>query len=167
MLDILDQFDVKATFFWTGGSIAMSVNASPDAARAAFRRVVDGGHAIAYHTLSHSTGFKHHVVLWESDQVVDDVRAFRRLVNWMAGRDVPIKYGRLPGGDGTGFIDMHHTFSKAGLAPPVYWHKLQLKNWVGSARLHKRKRPKCASDARVILSYFMKHRRILRDFVIS
>ena len=149
MLDILDQFDVKATFFWTGGSIAMSVNASPDAARAAFRRVVDGGHAIAYHTLSHSTGFKHHVVLWESDQVVDDVRAFRRLVNWMAGRDVPIKYGRLPGGDGTGFIDMHHTFSKAGLAPPVYWHKLQLKNWVGSARLHKRRatqmRKRCES----------------------
>ncbi|MEE2757909.1 MAG: polysaccharide deacetylase family protein [Myxococcota bacterium] len=148
-LDTLDDYGVKASFFWCGGSVAMSAARNLAAAKAVVRRVIDGGHLIAYHSMSHGTGVKAHLINWEPDQVIDDIDAFRWIINWMAEETVEIKYGRLPGGDGTGFADIQLTFARAGLAPPVLWHQHSLAAWTRShgmrQSLGKRLRQRCKS----------------------
>ena len=156
-LDLLDSYDVKGTFFWCGGSAAMSALNDLDGVKRIVRRVIDGGHEVAYHSMSHGTQLKSHLINWESDQVVDDINTFKWMMEWLAGHPVNIRYGRLPGGDGTGIADLQLSFAKAGLGPPVLWHQHTLEHWTRSKRqrnaLARHLRKRCRSYILLLHEY--------------
>ena len=156
-LNVLDAYRVKATFFWCGGSAAMSALRDLEGVRRIVRRVIDGGHEIAYHSMSHGTRLKSHLINWESDQVVDDINTFKWMMEWLAGHPVNIRYGRLPGGDGTGVADLQLSFAKAGLGPPVLWHQHTLEHWTNSKRrrigLARHLRKRCRSYILLLHEY--------------
>ncbi|MGC6416765.1 MAG: polysaccharide deacetylase family protein [Bradymonadia bacterium] len=156
-LNLLDAYGVKGTFFWCGGSAAMSALNDLEGVKRIVRRVIDGGHEIAYHTMSHGTRLKSHLINWESDQVVDDINTFKWMMEWLAGHPVNIRYGRLPGGDGTGIADLQLSFAKAGLGPPVLWHQHTLQHWTRSKRqrnaLARHLRKRCRSYILLLHEY--------------
>jgi peptidoglycan/xylan/chitin deacetylase (PgdA/CDA1 family) len=68
VLAILDQFDIKATFFCVGDN----VRKYPEL----FQEVIDKGHHIGNHTFNHIKGFS-----WSLDKYLDNVAKAARLID--------------------------------------------------------------------------------------
>lgn len=68
VLNILDQFDAKATFFCVGANVKKNTDI--------FNKVLDAGHSVGNHTFTHKDG-------WQTDRIsyFHDVRHCARLVN--------------------------------------------------------------------------------------
>lgn len=86
VLDQLDQFEVKATFFCIGDNIKKH----PEI----FRKVISAGHQVGNHTMHHLKG-------WDTDDQVylDDVKLCRDQINeYLPGRKTELfrpPYGRI------------------------------------------------------------------------
>lgn len=66
VLDILDQYDVKATFFWVGENVYRY----PELAKEVCQR----GHTIANHTFNHLPGLRTNYKIWRMNcQLCDEV----------------------------------------------------------------------------------------------
>jgi len=68
VLNILDQFNAKATFFCVGSNVKKNTDI--------FNKVLDAGHSVGNHTFTHKDG-------WQTDRIsyFHDVRHCARLVN--------------------------------------------------------------------------------------
>lgn len=100
ILPVLDSFGVKAIFFWVGSSILRRWLETPEETRALLTGVLDAGHTMGFHGMNHVLEPAEHLMAWEPEQLADSVALYRRLVTYVFGREVPIIYGRMPGGMG-------------------------------------------------------------------
>ncbi len=92
ILDILNQYSVKATFFVVGQEDATSIER--------MQRIVKEGHTIGFHSYSHS----YSLVYSSIDSYIDDVTKIHSLVFDATGIDSI--YYRFPGGSANSLIDM-------------------------------------------------------------
>ena len=84
ILDVLKEYDVKATFFVCG---------KPDSRYTElYKRIVDEGHTLGMHSYSH----KYNVIYESTDSFKDDLDKLRRFLNETTG--TWSKYYRFPGG---------------------------------------------------------------------
>ena len=84
ILDVLKEYDVKATFFVCG---------KPDSRYTdLYKRIVDEGHTLGMHSYSH----KYNVIYESSESFKDDLDKLRRFLNETTG--TWSKYYRFPGG---------------------------------------------------------------------
>jgi peptidoglycan/xylan/chitin deacetylase (PgdA/CDA1 family) len=84
ILDVLKEYDVKATFFVCG---------KPDSRYTdLYKRIVDEGHTLGMHSYSH----KYNVIYESTDSFKDDLDKLRRFLNETTG--TWSKYYRFPGG---------------------------------------------------------------------
>ncbi len=85
ILDVLKQYDVKATFFMLGSMIEKN----PDIAK----RVYEEGHLLANHTYSHD----YHALYATGESFMAEVRKVEELIRNLTGEE-PFKLIRFPGG---------------------------------------------------------------------
>ena len=84
ILDILSQYNVKATFFVTGKE--------DEASKILYRRIVDEGHTIALHSYSHR-----YSEIYESEEIFwEDINKLQNLLEETVGFRPTIM--RFPGG---------------------------------------------------------------------
>ena len=121
VLDALDKHRAKATFFFVGRQIARRWVDDPFRTRMLLQRVVDSGHEIGFHGMDHLTEPFEHMTSWRTAQVVDSVRLFRRILTLAAGREIPVRFGRYPGGTRSSFPRARLAFHRAGLHAPLIW----------------------------------------------
>lgn len=84
ILDILREYDVKATFFVVGKE--------DDVSKAAYKRIVDEGHTLAIHSYSHKYG----EIYSSLDDYAYDLERLESLLYEVTGTQC--KYVRFPGG---------------------------------------------------------------------
>ena len=84
ILDVLDDYNVKATFFVTGKE--------DEASKAAYKRIVDEGHTIAMHSYSH----KYSDIYASKEAFQNDFERIQNLIYDTTG--VECRYYRFPGG---------------------------------------------------------------------
>ncbi|MBO4808356.1 MAG: polysaccharide deacetylase [Lachnospiraceae bacterium] len=84
ILDVLKEYDVKATFFVVGKE--------DDVSKAAYKRIVDEGHTLAIHSYSHKYGEIYNSV----DDYAYDLEKLESLLYEVTGTQC--KYVRFPGG---------------------------------------------------------------------
>ena len=89
VMDILDAYGIKATFFMNGEE--------SDLAREVYSRVIEDGHVLANHTYSHSYGRIYQS--WEG--FYQDIREMENCVRAQTGYEVA-KIVRFPGGSNSG-----------------------------------------------------------------
>ncbi len=85
ILDVLKQYDVKATFFMLGSMIEKN----PDIAK----RVYEEGHLLANHTYSHD----YHALYATGESFMAEVKKVEELIRNVTGEE-PFKLIRFPGG---------------------------------------------------------------------
>ncbi|MEU6989121.1 polysaccharide deacetylase family protein [Streptomyces sp. NPDC046465] len=85
VLDVLREYDVKATFCMVGGQ----AQAHPDMVK----KVVAAGHRLCDHTVSHNTGMDKDTNAYQSQQILDA----ERMITKASGGVRPMYY-RAPGG---------------------------------------------------------------------
>lgn len=134
ILESLDTHGVKATFFVVGAALARRWLAQPELTRRLLRRIQDEGHLFAFHSMNHVTVPKLHIKEWEPDQVVDSVELFRKVLNRVVGRRVPVVHGRLPGGMGLFDPWIKRGFYDAGLHEHVHWNAGP-PSWIGTTHI--------------------------------
>lgn len=84
ILDVLKQYDIKATFFVVGKSDATSV--------AAYQRIVDEGHTLGMHSYSHV----YQEIYASPEAFVEDMEKLQSYLYSLTG--ISAKYYRFPGG---------------------------------------------------------------------
>lgn len=122
LLEVFEEHEVKATFFFIGVNIARYLGSNPERARQLMRRLTDAGHRIGYHSMVHDTGWKRHVQNWSPGQIRDDIELWRRTVEITLDRPWNGLYGRLPGGMGRKLKHVKMGFDLAGLRAHVHWN---------------------------------------------
>lgn len=93
ILDILDKYNVKATFFVLGQSIE-----SNEEARKILKEQVKRGHAIANHTYSHDYSYLYPNGTMNVDNIVSDIEKNNDLLKEALGKDFYTRVIRFPGG---------------------------------------------------------------------
>ncbi|SCJ89573.1 Bifunctional xylanase/deacetylase precursor [uncultured Clostridium sp.] len=93
ILDVLDIYNVKATFFVLGQSIE-----SNEVARALIKEEVKRGHAIANHTYSHDYSYLYPNGNMNVDNIVSDIEKNNKLLREVLGKDFNTRVIRFPGG---------------------------------------------------------------------
>ncbi|MEV6956583.1 polysaccharide deacetylase family protein [Streptomyces sp. NPDC051183] len=131
VLDLLKQYDVKATFCMTGPQ----AKDHPDLVK----KVVAGGHRLCDHTMDHNTGMDKKPVEYQQQQILDA----KKLIEDAAGGGAKVEYYRAPGGAFTpdsrriaaangmrplGWNVDSKDFSKPGAAAIVNTVKSEIKN---------------------------------------
>ncbi|MGW2273611.1 polysaccharide deacetylase family protein [Streptomyces yangpuensis] len=86
VLDVLDQYDVKATFCMVGPR----AKAHPDLVK----KVVAAGHRLCDHTMDHDTTMDRKPVDYQERQILDA----KKLIEEAAGNGAKVEYYRAPGG---------------------------------------------------------------------
>lgn len=84
ILDILKEYNVKATFFVVGKEDEHSLNM--------YRRIVEEGHSLGMHSYSH----QYSVIYQSVESFAQDIQQLRQLLQSVTGEDV--KLYRFPGG---------------------------------------------------------------------
>lgn len=100
ILDILQAYDVKATFFVTGKT--------DEASKAAYRRIVDEGHTLGMHSYSH----KYDEIYASKESFIRDLTALQEYLYEITG--VWPRYYRFPGGSS-------NTVSKVEIQELITW----------------------------------------------
>ncbi|MGG7076889.1 polysaccharide deacetylase family protein [Clostridium sardiniense] len=93
LLKILDEHNIKATFFITG----VSLNAN-DKAKELLKEIATNGHAIGNHTYSHNYHYLYPSRTINVDHVIDDLNKNEKLMQSILGKDFFTRIVRLPGG---------------------------------------------------------------------
>ena len=93
ILDILDQYNVKATFFVLGSSIDKS-----DEAKEILKEEVKRGHAIANHTYGHDYSYLYPNRTMNVINIVSDLEKSQNSMKAVLGEDFSTRVIRLPGG---------------------------------------------------------------------
>ena len=90
---ILDKYNVKATFFVLGTSIAAN-----DQAKALLKKEVARGHAIGNHTYSHNYSYLYPNKVMNVNNIVSDLQKNENAMKEVLGKDFTTRVIRLPGG---------------------------------------------------------------------
>jgi len=122
ILDVLDEFGVKATFFFIGHNILSRFLDYPTLTRQILQRLVNGGHVIGYHSMDHRTQVSTHIMNLEPEQIEDDVRVFHWVLTWVLQGPYPLFLGRTPGGMGMSYENLKEGFYLGGLRAPLGWN---------------------------------------------
>ena len=93
VLDILDKYNVKATFFVLGSSIDKS-----DEAKEILKEEVKRGHAIANHTYGHDYSYLYPNRTMNVNNIVSDLEKSQNSMKAVLGEDFSTRVIRLPGG---------------------------------------------------------------------
>lgn len=92
ILDILDQYNVKATFFILGKSL------EDDTAKELLKEQVKRGHAIGNHTYGHDYKYLYPNRVINVDNVMADLNKNENLMKEILGKDFTTRVMRFPGG---------------------------------------------------------------------
>lgn len=98
LLDILDKYNAKATFFVVYKEGFDNV----------YREIVNRGHVLANHTYSHN----YKEIYSSADAFIKDVETLDNNLKNITGKE-PSKILRFPGGSNTGYMDEHGNISHA------------------------------------------------------
>ena len=93
VLDVLDKYNVKATFFVLGTSIDAN-----DQAKALLKKEVARGHAIGNHTYSHNYSYLYPNKVMNVNNIVSDLQKNENAMKEVLGKDFTTRVIRLPGG---------------------------------------------------------------------
>ena len=93
VLDILDRYNVKATFFVLGSSIDKS-----EEAKEVLKEEVKRGHAIANHTYSHDYSYLYPNRVMNVDNILSDLEKSQNSMKSVLGQDFSTRVIRFPGG---------------------------------------------------------------------
>ncbi|MDU2490632.1 MAG: polysaccharide deacetylase family protein [Clostridium celatum] len=93
VLDILDNYNVKATFFVLGSSIDKS-----EGAKDILKETVNRGHAIANHTYGHDYSYLYPNRVMNVDNILSDLDKSQNAMKAVLGQDFSTRVIRLPGG---------------------------------------------------------------------
>jgi peptidoglycan/xylan/chitin deacetylase (PgdA/CDA1 family) len=142
ILDTLDRYRVKASFFFVGAALARRWLNQPEKTRGIMERVIASGHSMAFHSMNHETTPALHLREWEPEQVADSVDLYRLVLNKVAGQKVPITHGRLPGGMGFKWPWVKQSFYAAGLHEHVHWNAGP-PTWIGATQTQRVREQSC------------------------
>lgn len=98
LLDILDEYNAKATFFVVYKEGFDNV----------YREIINRGHVLANHTYSHN----YTEIYSSADAFIKDVETLDNVLKNITGKE-PSKILRFPGGSNTGYMDEHSNISHA------------------------------------------------------
>jgi len=93
ILDILDRYNIKATFFTLGKSIEAN-----EEAKEILKETVKRGHAIANHTYGHDYSYLYPNKTMNVDNIVSDLKKSENSMKEVLGKDFSTRVIRLPGG---------------------------------------------------------------------
>ena len=93
ILDVLDRYNVKATFFTLGKSIEAN-----EEAKSILKETVKRGHAIANHTYGHDYSYLYPNRTMNVDNIVSDLEKSENSMKAVLGKDFSTRVIRLPGG---------------------------------------------------------------------
>lgn len=93
ILDVLDQYNIKATFFVLGSSIDKG-----DEAKEVLKETVERGHAIANHTYSHDYSYLYPNRTMNVNNIISDLEKSQNSMKAVLGKDFSTRVIRLPGG---------------------------------------------------------------------
>ena len=122
IVDSIERAGVRVSFFFVGVAVARRWLAQQEKTERVMQRILDAGHALAYHSMNHVTQPSLHLTRWEPDQFADSVALYRHVISTVTQRSVPITHGRLPGGMGLHLPWVKRSFWEAGLHEHVHWN---------------------------------------------
>ena len=93
ILDVLDRYNVKATFFILGKSIEGN-----EEAKNILKETAKRGHAIANHTYSHDYSYLYPNRTMNVDNIVSDIEKNNSILKEVLGEDFSTRVIRFPGG---------------------------------------------------------------------
>ena len=93
ILDVLDRYNVKATFFTLGKSIEAN-----EEAKDILKETVKRGHAIANHTYSHDYSYLYPNRTMNVDNILSDLEKSQNSMKAVLGQDFSTRVIRFPGG---------------------------------------------------------------------
>ena len=93
ILDVLDRYNVKATFFTLGKSIEAN-----EEAKGILKETVKRGHAIANHTYSHDYSYLYPNRTMNVDNILSDLEKSQNSMKAVLGQDFSTRVIRFPGG---------------------------------------------------------------------
>ena len=93
ILDVLDRYNVKATFFTLGKSIEAN-----EEAKEILKETVKRGHAIANHTYGHDYSYLYPNRTMNVGNIVSDLEKSENSMKEVLGKDFSTRVIRLPGG---------------------------------------------------------------------
>ena len=71
--------------------------------------------------MNHAKG-RQHLIMMTDKQFKDDVDFFKLVLETLVGEEVPLVYGRMPGGLGSYRAESRKAYHYAGLNAPVFWN---------------------------------------------
>ena len=93
VLDVLDRYNVKATFFTLGKSIEAN-----EEAKNILKETVKRGHAIANHTYGHDYSYLYPNRTMNVDNILSDLERSQNSMKAVLGQDFSTRVIRFPGG---------------------------------------------------------------------
>ena len=93
ILDVLDKYSVKATFFVLGKSLESSEDS-----KQILKDIATNGHAIANHSYSHDYSYLYPNRTMNVDNIVSDMEKSNNLMKEVLGKDFSTRVIRFPGG---------------------------------------------------------------------
>jgi peptidoglycan/xylan/chitin deacetylase (PgdA/CDA1 family) len=93
ILDILNHYEVKATFFIMGKQLDKS-----DETRNLLKEIYDAGHAIGNHTYSHDYTYLYPNRSANAQNIMSDIDKTQNIMKEILGQDFECKIVRFPGG---------------------------------------------------------------------
>ena len=93
ILDVLDRYNVKATFFTLGKSIEGN-----EEAKNILKETARRGHAIANHTYSHDYSYLYPNRTMNVDNIISDIEKNNSIMKEVLGEDFSTRVIRFPGG---------------------------------------------------------------------
>ena len=93
ILDVLDRYNVKATFFVLGSSLDAN-----EEAKEILKEEVTRGHAIANHTYGHNYSYLYPNRVMNVDNIISDLEKNQNAMKAVLGKDFSTRVIRFPGG---------------------------------------------------------------------
>ena len=93
VLDVLNQYNVKGTFFVLGNSLEGN-----EEAQSVLKDIAKEGHAIANHTYGHNYSYLYPNRVMNVDNIVSDIEKNNNLMKEILGKDFSTRVIRFPGG---------------------------------------------------------------------
>ena len=120
ILKILDEYNIKATFFVMGKSLD-----SNDEAKDLLKEIVKNGHSIGNHTYSHNYNYLYPNRTMNVDNIMNDLNKNSELMKSILGKDFSTRVIRLPGGywSWNGRTEVKNKFYELGIEN-IDWNAL-------------------------------------------
>lgn len=93
ILDVLDRYNIKATFFVLGSSLDAN-----EEAKEILKEEVTRGHAIANHTYGHNYSYLYPNRVMNVDNIISDLEKNQNAMKAVLGKDFSTRVIRFPGG---------------------------------------------------------------------